>query len=151
MKAYYYLLFRIYRYYKDKQNENDFQAIFSAFAISTLIISLVLFFFHGLLNYFDLLPMYPNKFYMILFMVIIGFINYYFFVKDKRFLEYGFQKDKKGGVYIIITLIFLGISLLILSNVNREKIFGKKRNPLIEQRESSSLEGKIRRWFEGNN
>ncbi|WP_123947359.1 hypothetical protein [Chryseobacterium pennae] len=87
---------------------------------------------------------------MILFMVIIGFINYYFFVKDKRFLKYGFQKDRKGGIYIIIIFIFLGISLLILSNVNREKIFKERReNPSIEQIERRpSLEGKIRKWFE---
>lgn len=149
MKAYYYFLFRIYRYYKDKQNENELQAIFSVITVSTLIASLTIFFFHGSLNYLGILPMYSNKFYMILFMIIVGFINYYFFIRDKNFLNYDFQKDKKGGVYIILYIILLGILLFVLSNINREKIFEeRKKNPQTEQTQKpASLQSEIENWF----
>ncbi|PXW08002.1 hypothetical protein C8D70_1196 [Chryseobacterium sp. CBTAP 102] len=149
MKAYYYFLFRIYRYYKDKQNENELQAIFSVITVSTLIASLTIFFFHGLLNYLGILPMYSNKFYMILFMIIVGFINYFFFIRDKNFLNYDFQKDKKGGFYIIVYIILLGILLFVLSNINREKIFEeRKKNPQTEQtQKTASLQSEIENWF----
>ncbi|WP_277115528.1 hypothetical protein [Chryseobacterium sp.] len=149
MKAYYYFLFRIYRYYKDKQNENELQAIFSVITVSTLIASLTIFFFHGLLNYLGILPMYSNKFYMILFMIIVGFINYFFFIRDKNFLNHDFQKDKKGGFYIIVYIILLGILLFVLSNINREKIFEeRKKNPQTEQTQKpASLQSEIENWF----
>lgn len=149
MKAYYYFLFRIYRYYKDKQNENELQALFSVITVSTLIVSLTIFFFHGSLNYLGLLPIYSNKFYMILFMVIVGCINYYFFIRDKNFLNYNFQKDKKGGVYIITYIILLGVSLIILSNINRKKIFEERsKNPQTEQtKKPASLQSEIENWF----
>ena len=150
MKAYYYLLFWIYRYYKDKQNENEFEAIFSATSVSTVLVGFVLLFFHGLANYFNLLPMYPNKFYAIMFFIFIGLINYYFVVRKKKFLSFNFHKDRKGGIYIITFIIALSVSFIILANINREKIFKERReNPSIEQIERRpSLEGKIRKWFE---
>lgn len=140
MKVYYYFLFRIYRYYIDKQNENEFQAVFSATAVSTVIIYFVLLFIYGSANYFDLLPMIKNKMYVIPIMIVIGIINYYYFVKQKKFLNYNFQKDRKGGRYIIIFIIFLGISFITLANINRKKIFEeRRRNPLIEQVEDVHL------------
>lgn len=150
MKVYYYLLFRVYRYYKDNQNENDFQALFSVTAVSSVILSFHLIGAYIITNYFDLVPIVTNKFYMILFMVVIGWGNYYFFIKKKEFLNYGFQKDRKGGIYIIIYISSLVALLLILSNINRKKIFEeKKKSPPIEQIEKRpSLEGKIRKWFE---
>lgn len=152
MKAYYYLLFRIYKYYKDKQNENEFQALFSATIVSTVLASFVILFFYGLANYFNLLPMYPNKFYAIMFFILIGLINYYFFVRKKKFLNFDFHKDKKGGIYIVTFIIVLSTSFIILANINREKIF-KERNKDLQIRETEkrpSLEGKIRKWLEEN-
>jgi len=51
-KAYYHLLFRIYRYYKDKQNENEFEALFSATAVSTTLISINVITIIGLIVFF---------------------------------------------------------------------------------------------------
>lgn len=153
MKAYYYFLFRIYRYYKDKRNESEFEALFSVMAVSSVILSFHLIGIYIITNYFDLVFIITNKLYMILFMVIMGCINYYFFVRDKKFLNFDFQKDKKGGIFIITYIIFLGISLIILSNINREKIFEeRRRNPQIEKTETrKSLIGDIIKWFEDKN
>ncbi|REC61488.1 hypothetical protein DRF65_14950 [Chryseobacterium pennae] len=153
MKAYYYFLFRIYRYYKDKRNEGEFEALFSVAAVSSVILSFHLIGVYIITNYFDLVSVITNKVYMILFMIIVGCVNYYFFVRDKKFLNYGFQKDRKGGIYIIIYIFFLGISLIIVSNINREKIFEERRkNPTIENTGNrKSLIGDIVKWFEENN
>lgn len=150
MKVYYYFLFRIYRYYKDKERESDFQALFGASAVSTVIIYFILLFVYGFVNYLDLLPMIKNKMYVIPFMVGFWFINYHLFVKNKKFLNYGFQKDRKGGVLITIFIVVLGVSFIILSNANRTKIFEERRkNPPVEEMEKKpSLEGEIRKWFE---
>lgn len=153
MKAYYYFLFRIYKYFKDKRNESEFEALFSVIIVSSLILSFHLIGVYIIANYFNLVTVVTNKLYMVLFMVITGFINYYFFIRDEKFLNYGFQKDKKGGVYIIIYMIFLGISLIIISNINRKKIFEERRRNLsIEQIEpGKSLIGDIVKWVEKNN
>lgn len=150
MKGYYYFLFRVYKLYKDKMNETDFQALFSTIAVSSVILSFHLIGAYVVLNYFDFVPIVTNKFYMILFMVIVGCVNYFFFIRKKKFLNYGFQKDRKGGIYIVIYIIFLCISLLILANINRTKIFEERRkNPPVEEVEKKpSLEGEIRKWFE---
>lgn len=149
MKAYYYFLFRIYRYYKDKQNENEFQALFSATAVSTVIIYFVLLFAYGILNYFDFIPMINNKIYVIPFILIIGAINHYLFVKEKKFLRFDFHKDRKGGVYIITFIIVLSASFIIIANINREKIFKERRkNPQTEQtKKPASLQSEIENWF----
>lgn len=86
---------------------------------------------------------------MILFMIIVGFINYYFFIRDKNFLNYDFKKDTKGGAYIVIYIILLSISLIVLSIINREKIFEETRkNPQTEQtKKPTSLQSEIENWF----
>lgn len=153
MKAYYYFLFRIYKYYKDKPNKSEFEVLFSTTVVSSVILSFHLIGVYIIINYFDLVVVVTNKVYMILFMLIVGCFNYYFFIRQKNFLNYGFQKDKRGGIYIAIYIIFLGFFLLIVSNINREKIFEeRRRNPTLEKTEKrKSLIGDIIKWFEDNN
>lgn len=152
MKIYYYFLFRIYHYYKNRQSESENNVLFSTTVVSSLILNFHLIGVYFAANYFGLAPILTNKFYMILFMVVVGFFNYWFLIKRKLFLNYGFQKTKKGGIYVILYVVFLGITLLILANINRERIFEERRkNPSVEQIERRpSLEGKIRKWFQEN-
>ena len=150
MKVYYYFLFRIYRYYTDKERESNLKALFAASVVSTVIVYFILLSIYGLLNYLDLVPMIKNKMYVIPFMVFLWFINYHLFVKNKKFINFDFQKDRKGGVIILVFIFVLGVSFILLSNANRTKIIEerKKNPPLEEVEERQSLEGEIRKWFE---
>jgi len=149
MKAYCYFLFRVYKFYTDKIGESENQALFSANAVSTIIIFFIVLSIYGLANYFSIIPMFKNKMYVIPFMIAIGIINYFFFVRSKKFLSYDFQKDRHGGWLIVVFIVVLGGAFITLSNVNRKKVFEeRKKKPQIEQTEKrESLEGKIRKWF----
>lgn len=148
MKAYNYFLFRIYKYYTDKENESEKMALFSVTAVSTVMISFVFLILHGVLNYFDLVQSVTNNLLIILFVLIVGVLNYYFFVKNKKFLEYGFLKDKRGGLLVISFILTLGIFFLVLANYNRAKIFEQNVNVVSKESQKESLEAKVKRYFE---
>ncbi len=148
MKAYYYLLFRIYRLYKDKNKESDNQALYSSTAVSTTILCFNLITIYLLVNYFGLIPIVTNKLIMVLFMVTVGCINHYFFVRERKFLNCDFQKDRKGGFLIVAYIIFTLILVLIVGQYNREKIFQERAGKISTEPRKESLEGKIRKWFE---
>ncbi len=71
---YYYFLFRIYRFYKDRYKESESQALFSATAVSTSVISINLFSLYGVISYSELFPTLKNKYYGIFIMIFIGII-----------------------------------------------------------------------------
>jgi hypothetical protein len=148
MKVYYYFLFRIYRLYKDKNKESDAQALFSATAVSTTTLSINVFSFYGVLDYFDFVPTLENKYITILIMLIFGWINHYFFVRERKFLNYGFQKDIKGGFLIVAYLILSVFFAVTEAQFNREKIFKENVGQISNETRKESLEGKIRKWFE---
>lgn len=97
MNAYYYLLYRIYKYYANKPKENSI-LLFSVTAFSTVVIYIGLFTIYLLLNYLGLAPMVTSKYYVIIIMLILGVINYYGFVKPKKYLQLNFKSDFKGGM-----------------------------------------------------
>ena len=101
MKPYYYLLFRIYSLYKDKYKESDTVALFSTIAVSTTILFINITTIYSLTNYFGFIPIITNKIVIVFCIVSIGLINYFSFVRGRKFMNYGFQKDKKGGVLIV--------------------------------------------------
>lgn len=148
MKGYYYFLYRIYWFYKDKQNETDGQALFSVTAISTLVLVVNLISIYTSANYWGFLPEVTNKFFMILFMVVIGCVNHYLFVSDERFLNYNFQKDRKGGFLIIAFIISTFLIVFIVGKFNRERIFKEGKGVISNEPRRESLEGKIRKWLE---
>jgi amino acid transporter len=148
MKAYYYFLFRIYRLYKDKNKESDSQALFSATAVSTTIISINLFSLYGIADYFDVVTALENKYYAMFIMVIIGCINHYFFVREKKFLNYDFRKDRKGGYLIVLYIILSALFAFTEGQYNREKIFHERAGKISTEPRKESLEGKLRKLFE---
>jgi len=145
-QAYYYFLFRIFRFYKDKYKDNDKQAIFGVICVSTTCICFNLLTVYFFFNFFDILPMFSNKYLVIPIMVGIGIVNYLFFIKDKKFLKYGFIKDRKGTVKIIAYYVISLAIFIVIANFNRQKI-SSNRLPNENQPKKESLEGKIRRWF----
>ncbi len=75
-------------------------------------------------------------------------MNYYLFVRPKKFLECNFNKGVKGGVLIVLFILMIAISNVFIANLNRERIFKKQKFQQIEKVERKpSLEGKIRKWF----
>jgi purine-cytosine permease-like protein len=144
MKAYYYLLYRIYKFYTDQIKEKS-GIMFSITAVSSVLIFFVLFTIYGFLNYLDLIPNFLDEKYVIIAMILIALVNYYFFIRKKRFLNYNFKKDFKGGASIVFFILVIAISYITVANFNRNKIFSNKK---IEQEGSKpSLEGRIRKWF----
>ena len=128
-------------------NEIDDQALFSVTAVSTVIVSLALLLLIGIASYFDLFPMFPNKYYAALFMILIGFINHFLFVRKQKFMNYGFQKDKKGGFFIVFALVAFGVLFILCANINRQKIFKERMENGLNEPRKESLEGKIRQWL----
>ncbi|MNK03813.1 hypothetical protein D3C87_216660 [compost metagenome] len=149
MKIYSYLLFRIYRFYTDVMKEKEIPLIYVT-TISSLFIYLNLFTIYGYLLYKNLIgEMISSKFQVILYIGIVLCLNYILFIKGKRFLNYGFKKDFKGGLMIAIYMLLTATSLIWVINLNRAKIFEQRRKePLTEHTpRRPSLEGKIREWF----
>jgi hypothetical protein len=139
MRAYYYLLFRLYTQLMNPKNENDERtAIIITTATSTFIVyfsilTIISFIDFYFFDVFDLIV--PNKILVIIYMSIIGILNYRYFIKDKNFLEKNLKIDKKGGYLIILFILFNGVSLIYFANKNREKIFKEREKARIENKQ----------------
>lgn len=132
--------------YKDKIGESTNQAFFSVIVVSSAIVCFHLIGVYLLLNYFGLIPIIMNRLYIAFLMLSVGFINYFFFIREKKFLKYGFEKDRKGGVLIVTYLLLLCVICIFIGNKNRERIFSKSGS-FSDKPKRESLEGKIRKWF----
>lgn len=137
MKAYYYLLFRLYSQLMNPKNGYDeITAINIITTTSTLIVYFSLLTILSFVDfyYFKILDLInQNSISVILNMFIIGIINYVYFIKDKKFLEKGFKTDKKGGYIIILFIVLNSICLVYFANKNREKIFTEREKARIEK------------------
>lgn len=148
-RTYYYFLFRIYWYYRDKVKENDATALFSATAVSTTVISINLLTLYFVANYFDWLSVPINKYGVAIFIISAGLANHYFIVKRRKFLNYSFQKDRKRGYYVILYFITTALFAFAIGSYNREKILRTRQEILSKESKQDSLEGKIKEWFKG--
>lgn len=135
MKQFNYLLFRLYDYYHRVRKEDAGISLYFTVTASTLIIYFV---FYNILTYIDFYffkivnQLLPNKFSIVVFIVVIGLLNYWLFIKDRNFLNYNFKSDKKGGYAIIGFIIFLALSFVFVANKNREKNFKERQSEKIE-------------------
>ena len=135
MKQFNYLLFRLYDYYHRVRKEDAGLSLYFTVTASTLIIYFV---FYNILTYIDFYffkivnQLLPNKFSIAVFIVVIGLLNYWLFIKDRNFLNYNFKSDKKGGYAIIGFIIFLALSFVFVANKNREKNFKERQSEKIE-------------------
>lgn len=152
MKIYNYLLFRIYRFYTDVMKEKEIPLVYVT-TVSTLFIGFNLYTISSYLVFKDIIhEVISSKSRVIVFMVIVLCLNYILFIKGKRFLNYNFKKDFKGGISIIFYMLFTAIMSIWVANLNRAKIFEQRRKePLKEHTpRRPSLEGKIREWFKNH-
>jgi len=149
MRAYYYFLFRVYKFYTDRMKENDIPLIYVA-SISTLLIFFNVFTVYSWLIYSDYFnDIIPSKYYVLIPIAIIWLLNYLVFVRRELFLECNFTKDIKGGLLIILYMVITAASFIIVANYNREKLLKhQQEHPVTEQvKQRPSLEGKIKKWW----
>lgn len=134
MKEYYYLLYRIYNYYLEKGKEEAWVSISRTSLVSTLLIYFVLYTGFAYVDFYSvkfLNKIVTGKLSVIILMAIIGFLNYWFFIKDKKFLNYNFKTDKKGGYAIIGFIVLLALAFVFIANKNREKIFKEREKTVV--------------------
>lgn len=138
MKNYYYLLYRVYIYYRKDYSESDGLSIYSTTVVSTLFLYFILlipvlyidYYFIKILN-----NLISGKLSVIIIMLAIGFLNYWFFIRNKKFLNFGFKTDKKGGYAIIGFIVLLALSFVFITNKNRDKIFKEREMARVEYKE----------------
>ena len=136
MTYYYYILYRIFNTLSNPKKQNNATTINILLTNTSTLI--VWFGIYTMLSYVDYYcfnisnVLVPNEFFVFFYLVILGSLNYYFFIKDKKFLNYGFKADKKGGYLILGFIIFLVVSFVFVANKNREKISKEYENARIE-------------------
>ena len=137
--------------YKDSKYESGNYLLSTSLAATALIgINLMSAIF--MLEYFDIIKVFNSKYSVLVFMFIVWFVNYYFFIKDGKFLQYNFKKDRKGGILIVLYLVFTVISTVYVVKINRENRRRiRNKLPKIEHKQRKpSLEEDVRKWFEEN-
>lgn len=121
IKPYYYLLFRIYCFYIDKMKEEDIP-LFYVTSISSLLIFLNLYTINILVVIFSSYSFINNSYIAIIFLISIWILNYFTFVRFKKFLEFNFRKDKKGEVLVLIYIILSAVVFILAANAHRALI-----------------------------
>lgn len=136
MKSYYYILYRIFNSLSNSKKQNNAETISILLTNTSTLI--VWFGLYTMLSYIDYYCfnisniLIPNKFFVLIYVIILALLNYYFFIKDKKFLNYGFEADKKGGYFIVGFIILMAVSFVFIANKNREKISKEREKARIE-------------------
>jgi hypothetical protein len=134
MKVYYYFLYRLYSILKRDTTKNEFTVSYLLTSTSTLIVYFSLFVimvFVDLFIYKIENQIMPNGYYVVLYMILVGVINYFFFIKNKKFLEYSFSENKKGGYLILAYILFIAIVFVVLANINRARISNENVTEIV--------------------
>jgi len=146
MKLYNYLLFCLYNFYAYRLKEKSGHLI-SVTIFSTVIIYINLFTVYVFMNYLELLPMFPNKYFVIVIMISLGVVNYYFIVRHKKFLNQDFKRGIRGGIIVIVYLILTTIAFILVANLNRAKLEKQRLERTLKTEQKPSLEEKVEKWF----
>lgn len=100
MRVLSYLMFRIYRFGTDRGIARDIPFYYVSLVV-TLLVGFNLYTIYFLLNYFslvrDIIEILPNKYYVLIPMCVLWSIIYFGIARPKRFLNYNFEKTRKGG------------------------------------------------------
>lgn len=136
MTYYYYILYRIFNSLSDPKKQNNTVTIN---ILLTNTSTLILWFgIYTILTYIDYYCfnissiLVPNQSFVVIYVIILALLNYYFFIKDKKFLNYGFKADKKGGYFIVGFIILMAVSFVFVAKNNREKISQERKKATIE-------------------
>ena len=135
MRVYNYLLFRLYDYYNRVRKEDAGLSLYFTVTASTLLIYFFLYTAFAYVDFYSikfLNKIVTGKASVVFLMGIIGFANYWFFIRERKFVNYNFKTDKKGGYAIIGFIVFLALMFVLIANKNREKIFKERERARIE-------------------
>ena len=135
MRLYNYLLFRLYDYYNRVRKEDAVLSLYFTVTASTLLIYLFLYTAFAYVDFYSLKflnKIVTGKTSVVCLMGIIGFLNYWFLIKPKKFLNHNFKTDKKGGYVIVGFIVLLALMFVLIANKNREKIFKEREKLRIE-------------------
>lgn len=136
MKAYYYLLFRIYKYNTDYLKKDVQSSMLSTSIISSFVLAFTLF---TILVYVDnyCYPLFgilfPNKLVIVIYAIIVFCINNWLIIKKEKFLKFNFEKTKTGTFLIILFVLFLITSFYYVVDKHTKEIFDKRRKQHSEQ------------------
>lgn len=120
MKLYYYLLFRLYTFYTITLKRKD-QPLLNVAIVSAILILLNLISFYSILKVYQLIPKIKSDIYYLIFVFGILIINYLFFVKKERFLQYHFKRDKLGGVLVSLFILTTLVIFIITTDRSRKR------------------------------
>lgn len=124
MKAYNYLLFRIYTYYRDNgKNETEDLLVFSTACVVTLLTVINILWIYFLCLLLDFFPHFINKFYLGVIFLIFIFL-YIYNIKNKKFLNYNFEKERIGGLAVVGVFFLTGLIAFIVGTIYRSKVHG---------------------------
>ena len=138
MKAYNYLLFRIYSELRNPKNGNNSRTIvvlltstssFLLYFTFISIISIFDFYYDGLYD-----RIFFDKSVIIFFLIMISLLNYFIFIKNKNFLNFNFKSNLFGTILIIIYILFISGILIFSANKNRDKIYKEREKTRIENK-----------------
>lgn len=156
MRLLYYLMFRISRFYTDRGIERDIPFFYMSVAV-TILIGINIYSVYVYLVYIDLAKdvteYFPNKFYPLIPMAVLWSIIYFGIVKPKRFLNYNFEKTKKGGFAVVGYMVVTAMTFILVANMNRARLAEERLSNHVKTEEvqkKPSLERKVREWFREN-
>ena len=125
MKAYNYLLFRIYTYYRDNgKNETENLLVFSTACVVTLLTVINIMWIYFLCLLLDFFPHFINKFYLFVVIFLVFMLLYNFNIKHKKFLNYNFEKDRIGGLAVVSVFVLTGLISFIVGTIYRSEVLG---------------------------
>ncbi len=146
-KIYYYLLFRIYRFYADVMKERDMPLFYTS-AVSTVFLFFNLISIYFLLENSGFISYGLNKYIILFSLCLLWMLNHFLIVKNEFFLKMNYAKKPLGGWLVILYIIFTIIFSIVEVNKHREKLLNEKRFDDTEYiKRKPSLEGKIIKWF----
>lgn len=120
MTWYYYLNYRIYKFYQKKR---DSMPVLFSFLGSVLLVYMNTFSVFGLIGFYYPSTEYTNKLYVLMVMLILAVFNYFTLYKGKRYIDVfdDFDKEidkykswnKSVPIYIISSILLMLVVLLI--------------------------------------
>ena len=149
MRAYYYLLFRLYHYFERYFDNQDKEVtILRVTATSTVIVYIGLFtiaLYFDYYDYWDLIVIFPNIYFQIPIVVAMGLINYYFFVRHKYFLSINLKEGLKNDLFLITSILIGLISFVYIMEKDTAKMDKQKlQNAIIENVQTPNSEQSTR-------
>jgi O-antigen/teichoic acid export membrane protein len=124
MKYYNYLLFRLHSALNEPGKKYDLRSInflltntstFILWMFGYTILLCINCFFNNLINF-----LMPTNWHILIYYIILALLNYYLFIKAKKFLKYNFKRDIKGGVLATIAVIIIFLSFILMTLINRD-------------------------------